>query len=80
LIFSQGLYELFIGELGLPQWMIIPHDLLTLKQAGKHVVAGYAVNSWKKWSNGRMPLTLVLCCHCAGFPTLIAVWLPWGET
>ena len=48
LIFSQGLYELFIGELGLPQWMII-HDLHDLKtRLGSMLVLVMAVKFLEK--------------------------------
>jgi uncharacterized membrane protein YqhA len=48
LIFSLGLYELFIGELGLPKWMIV-HNLHDLKvRLGSMLVLVMAVTFLEK--------------------------------
>jgi uncharacterized membrane protein YqhA len=59
LIFSLGMYELFIGELGLPQWMIV-HNLHDLKtRLGSMLVLVMAVKFLEKlveWKDARETL------------------------
>ncbi len=63
LIFSVSIYELFIGELGLPEWMVV-HDLHGLKtRLGSILVLVMAVKFLEKlaeWKNAQDTLFFAL--------------------
>jgi uncharacterized membrane protein YqhA len=76
LIFSLGLYELFIGELGLPRWMII-HNLHDLKtRLGSMLVLIMAVKFLEKlveWKDAQETLFFAL-----GIGAVAAVLIAFG--
>lgn len=76
LIFSLSIYELFIGELGLPQWMVV-HDLHGLKtRLGSILVLVMAVKFLEKlaeWKNAQDTLFFAL-----GIAAISAVLIAFG--